>query len=100
MAFNTYATVKRKVSGTMTQIYKNVPVQIDEASYDEVGYAPDGMSAADAFMIYVTFPGYTLRRGDELYDELTAGNAYNVLSKPASYPDGHVEIKTYQVVGT
>ena|SRR2546421_3502842 len=100
MSIETTATVKRRVSSSMTTIYTGTPVQIDDASYDEVGYAPDGQSPADAFMIYVMWPGYTIQRGDELTDELNGGNPYNVLSKPAPYPDGHVEVKTYQVVGT
>lgn len=100
MSLDTTVTVKRKVSGSMSTIYTGMPVQIDEASYDEVGYSPDGMSPADAFMVYVKWPGYTLQRGDELYDEQNGGNPYNILSKPAPYPDLHTELKTYQVVGS
>ena len=100
MAVYTTVTVKRKVGSSMNTIYSHLPVQIDAASYDEVGYAPDGQSPADAFMIYVKWPGYTLQRGDELTDETNGGNPYNVLSKPESFPDQHVELKTYQVVGS
>lgn len=101
MAFHTFLTCKRLVSGSMTTVYQHVPAQVDESNYDEVGYQPDGSSPADAFMIYVKFgAGYTFQRGDELTDELNGGNVYNVLSRPAKYPNGHVELKTYSVVGS
>lgn len=99
MALNTYAAVKRKVNGTMTTIYQHVPVQIDSASYELLGY-DKSLSDGDAFMIYIKFRGYALQRNDELTDELNGGNPYRVTNRPEVFSNGHVEIKAFQSWGS
>lgn len=99
-SITTTITARRLVSGSMTTLYSGLPVQIDGANEDEVGYQPDHSSPADTFLIYLLWGGYTLLRGDELTDEVNGGNPYNVLNNPRSQADGHVEIKAYQVIGT
>lgn len=97
MSINTYVNVKR---GTpLSTVYTGLPVQIDAASLDEIGYT-GGEGTADAFMIYVKMGNPSLQRNDQITDVLNGGNPYIIINKPESFSDGHVEIKAYQPVGS
>ena len=93
MSLETLVNVTR--DGTM--LYQNVAIQIDFASDMEM-HVPGGMIP---FYRYVGYIWQTLdiRQNDYLADQLNkdavTGTAkpYQVVSKPETFPDGHLELK-------